>query len=152
MLNEQKRTICVFKCWLNCQLASVEALPVTQKEPSTIQRRRGARSLFCVQSCKNDIRRNWVPSMLSRITSDKHVPIKNLGWVVTELCIFGGSKKRPRRTSLNTAFNRRLPPAASTGNYHTRQTRTTDSRCQYCLFSFVSFLSVLAVFVCCTFT
>ena len=26
VLNRQKRTICVFKCWLNCQLASFEAL------------------------------------------------------------------------------------------------------------------------------
>ena len=26
VLQKQKRTICVFKCWLNCQLASFEAL------------------------------------------------------------------------------------------------------------------------------
>ena len=45
VLKKQKRTICVFKCWLNCQLAPFEALR-SLEQPSTIQRHRGARSLF----------------------------------------------------------------------------------------------------------
>ena len=49
----KKRTICVFKFWLNCQLASFEALlSPDKKNPSTIQRHREARSLVCVLSYK----------------------------------------------------------------------------------------------------
>ena len=42
----KKRTICAFECWLNCQLASCDALPSLENKPSTIQRHRGARSLI----------------------------------------------------------------------------------------------------------
>ena len=40
---EKKRIFCVFKYWLNCELTSFEALLSIKK---TIQRHRGARSLF----------------------------------------------------------------------------------------------------------
>ena len=42
----RKRSICVFKCWLICQLASFEALQSLENKPSTTQSHRGARSLF----------------------------------------------------------------------------------------------------------
>ena len=43
---EQKRTICALRCWLNCQMASIEALLSLRNKNSTIPRRRGTRPLF----------------------------------------------------------------------------------------------------------
>ena len=55
VLNKRKRTICVFKCWLNCQLASFEALLALEK---TIEDPTPSWCAvpFCVLSHKNDIR------------------------------------------------------------------------------------------------
>ena len=59
MSNQQKRTICVFKCWLRCPLASYEALLSFEK---TIVER----SQNCVLSHKNDTRQNCViPNVFS---------------------------------------------------------------------------------------
>ena len=54
VLKKQKHTICVFKCWLNCQLASSKFCGYLKK-PSRIQPHRGARSFFCVLSHQHDI-------------------------------------------------------------------------------------------------
>ena len=43
---EQTRTTCVLRCWLNCQMASIEALLSVTNRNSTIPRRRGSRPLF----------------------------------------------------------------------------------------------------------
>ena len=76
----KKRTIYVFKCWLNCQLASCEALLSFEKKTSTIQRHRGARSLFL-----RVVVQNRYPSNLGNVhvfshhIGDTHVPLKNFG-------------------------------------------------------------------------
>ena len=100
VLNKHNRTIFEFKCWLDCQLASFEALlSYEKKKSSTIQRHLGARSIFCVWSYKNDISQNCASSYVPPYHTGKKY------FVVTERCIFGTEKKRPQRTSqLNDFF------------------------------------------------
>ena len=80
VLKKTKRTICAFKCCLNCQLASKEALRSLEK----IHQRSNAIVERCPfsASCRltNDIRQNLEILKFPRITWDKHIPLKNLGW------------------------------------------------------------------------
>ena len=97
------RNACVLKCWRNCQLASFEALLSVEKKPSTIQRHRGARSLFA--SC----RKKRYPSNLSNFhVFTYHIGqtclVKEIVWsrncVVSERCIFlGPNTVRPKNIS-----------------------------------------------------
>ena len=91
VLNKQKRTVCVFRYWLICQLASFEALLSLEKhhQRSTAIVERG--SFFCFLLYKYDIRQHWVISLFSRITSGTHVPIRIL--VITERCNFWDKEK-----------------------------------------------------------
>ena len=99
VLNKQKRTLCVFKCWLNCQMASCEALlSLEKKKTSPIQRHHAARSLFASCRTKPDVRQNYVISSVFFVSHRKNM-IGKRNVVVTERCIFLGQKKRPRRTS-----------------------------------------------------
>ena len=65
-------------------------------KPSTTQRHRGARSLFCVLSYKNDIRHNCEISNFSYHLGGT-CPVKEFSW--SRNGAFFGTKKRPRRTS-----------------------------------------------------
>ena len=71
----KKRTVCPFKCWLTCQLASSEALLSKKKKKNIDDPTPSwcAVPFFCVLSHKNDIRQNCVISMFSGITSEEHV-------------------------------------------------------------------------------
>ena len=102
----KKRTICVFKCWLSCQVASSsEALCghfTCKKNPSTLQRRRGARSLFCLLFLR-PVAPKQCPSKLSYVffVAHRRNMSSKRNFVVTERCfIVGGTEKRPRRTLL----------------------------------------------------
>ena len=82
VLKKQKCTICVYKCWLNCQLASFEAL----------------RSLAKKHRRTNAIveRGQFFASCRTKTISVKSKRIS----VVTDWCFFWGQKKKgPRRTS-----------------------------------------------------
>ena len=83
VMKKEKRTICVFKCWLNCQLAIFETLlslekPIDDPTPSW-----SAVPLSRLVDKKNDIRQNCV---ISNVVS------YNIG-VVTERCIFRDRKE-----------------------------------------------------------
>ena len=81
VLNKQKRTICVFKGWLNCQIGIALKLCCHMKKSSTIQRHRGARSY------KNGIRQNFVISYVFSYHIGGTCLVKEI-FVVTERCVF----------------------------------------------------------------
>ena len=56
VLYKQKRTICVINCWLNCQLASFEALRSLEKSHRRSNANVERGPFFCVLSHKDDIR------------------------------------------------------------------------------------------------
>ena len=100
LLNKQKTcTVCVFKCWLNCQLASFEALLSCRLKKSQRPNAIVERSPFFV-SCRTQKQypsklRNLLCLLVSHRTnlSGKRI------LVVTERCIFFGTGKGPQRTS-----------------------------------------------------
>ena len=92
VLKKPKRTVCASKCWLSCQLASFEALLSLEKKPSTVQRHRGPRSLFCVLSHKNEIRQNCVISYVLSFHIGRTCPVKEFSWSRSG-AIFGIAKK-----------------------------------------------------------
>ena len=59
--------------------SAFESLLSREKKTSTIQRHRGARSLFASCDTQKDIRQQCVIYRFSRVTPDKHVPSKNFG-------------------------------------------------------------------------
>ena len=75
-MKKKKNKNSVFKCWLKSQLACFEALLSLEKKNINDLTPSWNAVPFCVKSYKNDIRQQ---SMFSRITSDKHVLLKNIG-------------------------------------------------------------------------
>ena len=89
VLKKHKRIICVFKCWLNYQLASLEAVLSLGKinAPCHFQ---------CLSAnIENDFRQHRLISYVSRITSCR---VKELSW--RRNGPFFRTEKKPRRTSL----------------------------------------------------
>ena len=97
VLNKQKRTICVFKCWLTCQLASFEALRSLEK---TIDDPTPSWSavLFCVLSHRNDIRQKKRNFLCVSCHIGGTCPVKEFSGSRNG-AFFWDQKKRPRRTS-----------------------------------------------------
>ena len=108
VLNQQKRTVCVFKCWLNCQNWHTLKLCDHLKKPPTIQRHRGAVPLLRLIAQKR------YPSKLHNfLCFSCHIgrtcPVKEFSW--SRNSAFFGTKKRPRRKSPHNqqVFQRRTP-------------------------------------------
>ena len=76
VLNKQKRTICVFKCWLICQLAPFEALRSLAKT-STIQRHG---PFFASCRTKNNIRQTCLFSYIYPYHIGRTCPVKAFSW------------------------------------------------------------------------
>ena len=99
ILNKQKSSICVFQCWLNCQLASFEALPSLDKN----HRRSNAiveRGPFFA-SCRTktiSVKIQLFPVCHIRRTS----PIQEFSW--SQNGAFWETENRLRRTSLTDAI------------------------------------------------
>ena len=68
----------MFKCWLNCQLASIETLLSLEKshQQSNAIVERGP---FLSLVVENDFRQRWLTFYVLRIILEKHVPSKNSG-------------------------------------------------------------------------
>ena len=97
VLNKQKRTICVFKCWLNCQLASFEALLSLAKPINDPTQSWSVVPFFA--SCRT----KRYPSKLGiYFVFSYHIgqtcPVKEFWWSRNG-AFFENKKKRPRRTS-----------------------------------------------------
>ena len=69
------------------------------KKNSTIQRHRGARSIFCVLSHKNNVRQNCVFSRVFSYHIGGTCPVKEFSW--SEGCIFGPKKMVATRRGKN---------------------------------------------------
>ena len=80
VLNRQKRTLCVFKCWLNCQPASFEALLSIEKNHRRANAIVERGPFFCVLSHKNDIRQHCVISQVFSYHVGGTCPVKDFSW------------------------------------------------------------------------
>ena len=98
VLNKQIRTICVFKCWLDCLLASFEALLSLEKaidEPTP-----SWSAVPFLASCRTKTTSVKLCTFLCFSSSHRRNMSGKRIFVVTERCIIWRTKKRPRRTSL----------------------------------------------------
>ena len=93
MLNEQERTICICKCWLNSQLASSEALLSLESTIDDPTPSWSAVPFFVWH--KNDIRQRCVISFVFSYHIGGTCPVKEFSWPRNG-AFFGTAKKPPR--------------------------------------------------------
>ena len=92
----KRRTICVFKCWLNCQLASFEVLRSLEQTSNAATPSWSAVLFFCVLSHKT-ISGKFRDFQCFSCQIGRTCPVKD--FLVSRNGAFFGPKKRPR-TSL----------------------------------------------------